>query len=118
MSKSRILRLGNSLLLGLIVLMGAVFFQSHGAQAQDPFGTDCQPQYINLNGSCNGSPAQYDTGKTSCATSPTNRCCTYEVFRVVCADGKSLGYIYRLKKAGLDGHFYTCSPTAGCIQFV
>ncbi len=100
MFKSRVFRLGNTLLLGLITLMGAVFFQSRSAQATDRFGTDCPPDWSYVSGYCFGGETLLDTGMTSCASDYSGRmCCTYEGYKVVCSIDHStvVGSAYSLK---------------------
>ena len=113
MSKLRVFRLGNSLLLGLIVLLaGSVFFLSNGAHG-DSFGTDCPPDYENITGYCFTDKELLDTHQTSCATSPSGLCCTYEGYKVVCSGDTSIvvGYAYKLNQAGASG---TCGPNTRC----
>ncbi len=116
MLKIHVFRLGNSLLLGLIVLMGAVFFQSNGAQAQDKYGTNCPPDWSYISGFCFGGETYLDTGMTSCASDYSGRmCCTYEGFKVVCAIDPSttVGSAYQLKYAGQAG--YCNSNNSQCV---
>jgi hypothetical protein len=116
MLKFRVLRIGNTLLLGLTVLMGSVFFLSRSALGDmDRFGTDCPPDWSNTNGSCYQEKVYQDTHQTSCATDYSGRkCCTYEGYKVVCSeDNYLLGYAYSLNKAGQYGH---CdSTTSRCV---
>lgn len=117
----RFLRLGNSLLLGLIgFLAGVPLLLSHSAQP-DIYGSDCPPNWSNLSAACPaGSSAQpYDTGMTSCATSPTGDCCTYEGYKAICNDPGStqIGYAYVLKGKGATGYTYICSPQYGCEMY-
>ncbi len=103
MFKFRAFRLGNSLLLGLIgLLTGSVFFLSHAAHG-DSFGTDCPPNWENVSGFCFVDDEYRDTGQTSCATSPSFLCCTYEGFKVVCPPDTNEGYAYDLTQAGESG---------------
>ncbi len=112
-----VFRLGNSLLLGLIgLLTGSVFFLSHSAHG-DSYGTDCPPNWSYISGFCFGDDVYEDTGQTSCATSPSGLCCTYEGFKIVCSlDGSVVGTAYSLNKAGQDGYYYKCSAT-GCMRY-
>lgn len=108
MSKLRVFRLGNSLLLGLICFLTAsVFFLSNGAQAQDPYGTDCAGSWGYAYGGCQqggGTLTSHDTGGYDCSTSPTGLCCTYRVEKIVCSNDPTLtGYYYGLWKAGAAG---------------
>lgn len=115
MSKLHVFRLGNSLLLGLIVfLTGSVFFLSNGARG-DSFGTDCPPDWDNITGFCFTDKVLLDTGQTSCATSPSGLCCTYEGYKVACSGDTSvvIGSAYRLKQAGTlgvcDRNYFQCA---------
>ena len=107
MHKSHVFRLGSSFLLGLIAfLSGGVFFLSNGAYG-DSKGTDCPSDWSNVSGFCFQDEQKIDTGGTNSATSPSGKCCTYEVYKVVCPGGGTMGYSYSLNKAGQSG--YNCS---------
>lgn len=115
MPKLRVFRLGNSLLLGLICLLsGGVFFLADGAHG-DSFGTDCPPNWEDRTGFCFGGSGYRDTGMTSCATSPSGLCCTYEGYKIVCSldDTIVIGSAYKLKQAGTlgvcDKNYFQCA---------
>lgn len=118
MSKPSLFRLGNSLLLGLIALMGAVFFQSTSAHG-DAFGTSCPPNWARTNGMCNANIYFADTNSSTCASDYSGRqCCTYEGFKVQCMTFPmyDMGYAYKLKHAGQDG---SCPSGGGqCVLII
>ncbi len=107
MFKFRAFRLGNSFLLGLVgLLAGCTLFLSHSAGA-DSQGTDCPPDWSYLSAACYspGVLETVDTGESSCATSPTGLCCTYEGYKAYCDNvtRTQIGYTYVLTKPGESG---------------
>jgi hypothetical protein len=103
---------GIALSIFLFVLMGLI--STMAARATDIYGTDCPPDWFQsttppppdcLTPRPPQSPYRLVvTSNTACATSSSNKCCTYRQFNVYCTIGDTFqGNSYGLMSAGEAG---------------